>query len=572
MVRFHVLGDALVDVLCGGLAQLPALEGDATAEHIALRVGGSALNTAVHLASLGPGRVTFYASVGKDAFADMLTARLQSVGIEAWMKQTLLQGRAEKHLGRLIYLYISRQLQGDALEVKLQRHSEKSTGSCVILSGPSLGRSFVTCYGAAPELDVHIHLGGVYSYGPTLRRALPSFLQRCRAAAASGLTVSLDANGHEVNQLEGVRALLPEIDLFKGNVTEVEALMGLAWPDAMAEVTGQGCAAVITCGAEGAHWRLGSASGTATSPRVVSLDSTGAGDATCAALLARWSSGEDLQSATAFACAAGAWNCETPATEAPQLNEAELFQAIHFASYPRRVTDVQIVVYANKHHKNLDLLQHHAPFPVKILRQAQLKPTEKAVSGLPFLAMFSVICSWSSLALLAGAINPSQTENLHVPSQPSQPRRHAVPMQATVLAEGDTQVLMRKENVSDIDTRSCTCTDVDLKGKKWSPGGLKKCVGNCKKVSKSTEVNDCPKDWKIFSPRSKEDWETIISLDDVLKPHLVVDVTQDKAGCGGCTQKAMNSDEDGQSMWKTLDGSAWWLSASPYLEPNGHFD
>eukprot|EP00435_Cladocopium_sp_Y103_P020354 s1661_g4.t6 len=521
MVRFHVLGDALVDVLCGGLAQLPALEGDATAEHIALRVGGSALNTAVHLASLGPGRVTFYASVGKDAFADMLTARLQSVGIEAWMKQTLLQGRAEKHLGRLIYLYISRQLQGDALEVKLQRHSEKSTGSCVILSGPSLGRSFVTCYGAAPELDVHIHLGGVYSYGPTLRRALPSFLQRCRAAAASGLTVSLDANGHEVNQLEGVRALLPEIDLFKGNVTEVEALMGLAWPDAMAEVTGQGCAAVITCGAEGAHWRLGSASGTATSPRVVSLDSTGAGDATCAALLARWSSGEDLQSATAFACAAGAWNCETPATEAPQLNEAELFQAIHFASYPRRVTDVQIVVYANKHHKNLDLLQHHAPFPVKILRQ---------------------------------------------------PRRHAVPMQATVLAEGDTQVLMRKENVSDIDTRSCTCTDVDLKGKKWSPGGLKKCVGNCKKVSKSTEVNDCPKDWKIFSPRSKEDWETIISLDDVLKPHLVVDVTQDKAGCGGCTQKAMNSDEDGQSMWKTLDGSAWWLSASPYLEPNGHFD
>ncbi|CAK9074087.1 unnamed protein product [Durusdinium trenchii] len=55
----------------------------------------------------------------------------------------------------------------------------------------------------------------------------------------------------------------------------------------------------------------------------------------------------------------------------PALNEAELFQAIHFASYPRRITDVQIVVYANKEHKNLELLRQHAPFPVKILRQAE---------------------------------------------------------------------------------------------------------------------------------------------------------------------------------------------------------
>ena len=34
----------------------------------------------------------------------------------------------------------------------------------------------------------------------------------------------------------------------------------------------------------------------------------------------------------------------------------------------------------------------------------------------------------------------------------------------------------------------------------------------------------------------------------------------------------MNSEEDGQSMWKTLDGSAWWLRASSYGEPNGHLD
>ena len=52
---------------------------------------------------------------------------------------------------------------------------------------------------------------------------------------------------------------------------------------------------------------------------------------------------------------------------------------------------------------------------------------------------------------------------------------------------------MRKENVSEIDARSCTCTDVDLKGKKWSPGGLKKCVGNCKKVAVAKQQSLTPK-------------------------------------------------------------------------------
>lgn len=51
----HVLGDALVDVVVSGLPALPAPEADAEAEAIALRAGGSALNTAVHLAALlGP--------------------------------------------------------------------------------------------------------------------------------------------------------------------------------------------------------------------------------------------------------------------------------------------------------------------------------------------------------------------------------------------------------------------------------------------------------------------------------------------------------------------------------------
>ena len=182
--------------------------------------------------------------------------------------------------------------------------------------------------------------------------------------------------------------------------------------------------------------------------------------------------------------------------------------------------------------------------------------------------------SLSALLLLAtviDAINTSHSETMSPHGQ----------VQAAVLADGDTHVsLMRKENTSQIseddtlETAACECTDVDLKGKKWSPGGLKKCVGQCKKVHKTNEPNDCPKDWKIISPQNKEDWKTLIALNvipEVSKPQLLIDVSQDKNGCGGCTKTAMNSDEPGQSMWKTLDGSDWYIRSAPFYEPNGDY-
>ncbi|CAE7299237.1 ligA [Symbiodinium natans] len=155
-------------------------------------------------------------------------------------------------------------------------------------------------------------------------------------------------------------------------------------------------------------------------------------------------------------------------------------------------------------------------------------------------------------------------------------------MSIAQLQEGEAHVrsMVRKENVStEYDTledeaKGCTCTEVDLKGKKWSPGGLQKCVGSCADVRKSDSKNDCPKDWKIISPRSKEDWQTLIDLkvlDEVRAPHLIVDVTQPKNGCGGCTNHPMNSESKGQSMWVTIDGSEWWLKGVKFGEPNGDY-
>jgi len=157
-------------------------------------------------------------------------------------------------------------------------------------------------------------------------------------------------------------------------------------------------------------------------------------------------------------------------------------------------------------------------------------------------------------------------------------------MEATILAEGESQIrsIVRKENSSiegDIfqfedEGKSCKCTEVDLKGKKWSPGGLQKCVGSCADVRKSTSQNDCPKHWKIISPRNKEDWQTLIDLkvlSEVTAPHPLIDVTQPKNGAGGGRAHPMNSEEKGQSMWVTSDGSEWWLRDKVWNEPSGDY-
>jgi hypothetical protein len=84
---------------------------------------------------------------------------------------------------------------------------------------------------------------------------------------------------------------------------------------------------------------------------------------------------------------------------------------------------------------------------------------------------------------------------------------------------------------------------------------------------------------KIFSPQDRADFDLLAPFitrhteegRKVHSPNLLVDVTKDGNGCGGCTGHAMNSDTPGQSMWHTSDGSPWWLADAPFSEPNGDY-
>eukprot|EP00928_Gymnodinium_smaydae_P007522 TRINITY_DN1269_c0_g2_i3.p1 TRINITY_DN1269_c0_g2~~TRINITY_DN1269_c0_g2_i3.p1 ORF type:complete len:588 (-),score=125.90 TRINITY_DN1269_c0_g2_i3:64-1758(-) len=326
---FHVVGDALVDILAVGLPFIPAFGGDVDATSIASQAGGSALNTAVHLKALAgeATAVTFHGAVGQDAFAEVLRSRLVAAGVRPTLAVV----------------------------------PHRPTGSCVVLSGAE-DRAFVTCGGATAELseallrpgletalqdafvgdEVHVHFGGLCVL-PRLRQELAQLVRTLRATAeARGvkLTVSADVNGHEKHHIDGLGNALELLDVFKGNQKEMEAMARLETKsatevdgrDALAAVARRlrscagngnvrGAVAVATCGGGGAAYCTAAAAaevpsapgsfqrGEVASFEVEVCDTTGAGDAAAAALVHRWSLGDGLASAVRYACAAGAANC-----------------------------------------------------------------------------------------------------------------------------------------------------------------------------------------------------------------------------------------------------------------------
>ncbi|TMW66446.1 hypothetical protein Poli38472_004211 [Pythium oligandrum] len=202
--RIAVLGDSFVDVVAGTLArdQLPKWGGDVECSlPIQLQPGGSALNTATHLANLAKTsdnsaiQVELHTVVGSDAFGDVLKQHLDSRGIH--LTSPVIEG--------------------------------VPTGVCIVLSGVE-DRSFVTHYGAARKFSPehideerilsasHIHIGGFYSC-TNLQSKLKPLLEKARA---KGITISLDTNYDSTEAWSELEEILPLLDVFMPN--EVEAM------------------------------------------------------------------------------------------------------------------------------------------------------------------------------------------------------------------------------------------------------------------------------------------------------------------------------------------------------------
>jgi len=270
-----VLGDVMVDVVTR--LSVPLAPGSDAPALIRFHGGGSAANTAAWLAQAGADPV-LVGRVGDDERGRGARDELRAAGVEAL----------------------------------LVADPDLPTGTCVVIVGPDGERTMAPDAGANDGLsnadlsdDVldaagHLHVAGYALLRPGSRPAARAAISR---ALEHGMPVSVDPSSAALLSPEfldhaaGAGLLLPNAD-------EARMLSGEGDPEraarALATRFGE---VVVTLGADGALWTDGRESVRADAvPVEAAVDSTGAGDAFAAGLLAARLNG----AAPAEALAAGA--------------------------------------------------------------------------------------------------------------------------------------------------------------------------------------------------------------------------------------------------------------------------
>jgi sugar/nucleoside kinase (ribokinase family) len=264
--RIVCVGDVMVDVL----ARLPGplAIGSDTPAPIALLGGGSAANTAAWLASVGA-PVTLIARVGDDALGRSAVAELARAGVD--------------------------------LAVTVD--PDRATGTCIVLVDPAGERTMVPAAGANESVgDVvpavaageHLHVSGYPLLRTPSSAAIAAALTRARSVGAS---VSVDAASAAPLRDFGARRFLDLIGpaLLFANEAEAAVLTGADDPGEAVRRLAAACGqAIVKCGADGAMWSDGTALTRTTVDTVRPVDSTGAGDAFAAGVLAAFARSADV--------------------------------------------------------------------------------------------------------------------------------------------------------------------------------------------------------------------------------------------------------------------------------------
>ncbi|MGY2082497.1 carbohydrate kinase family protein [Blastococcus sp. SYSU DS0539] len=257
-----VVGDVATDVVVV-LSGAPAPGSDRPAS-IVSRGGGAGANVAAHLARLGTPTV-LAGCIGDDAAGAGLAAELSAAGVR----------------------------------LRLRTVPGAATGTIVSLVEPDGQRSMLADRGAnlalrpadlpGPVPGGHLHLSGYTLLDPGPRDA---GLAALRAATGAGCTVSVDPAstgpllGHGVDRwladTAGATLVLPNAD-------EARLLTGCDDPtDAVRALAARHPIAVVTLGPDGALWAAGDDLVHRPALRTTVVDTTGAGDAFAAGLLAAW--------------------------------------------------------------------------------------------------------------------------------------------------------------------------------------------------------------------------------------------------------------------------------------------
>jgi len=257
-----VVGDVATDVVAV-LSGAPAPGSDRPAA-IRSRGGGAGANVAVHLAQLGV-PVVLAGCIGDDAAGAGLAAELGAAGVQ----------------------------------LALRTVPGAATGTIVSLVEPDGQRSMLADRGAnlalrpedvpPPPPGGHLHLSGYTLLDPGPRTA---GLAAMEAAVAAGCTVSVDPASTGPLAAYGVDRWLADTalaTLLLPNAEEARLLTGCADPaDAARALAERHAVVAVSLGADGALWATRAELVHRPAHETVVVDTTGAGDAFAAGLLAAW--------------------------------------------------------------------------------------------------------------------------------------------------------------------------------------------------------------------------------------------------------------------------------------------
>ena len=267
-----VVGDLMVDIVAALPGELA--HGSDTPARIAQHQGGSGANVAAWLAEAGA-RVAFAGRAGADPLGDAAVAAL------------------------------------DGVALAVERDPERPTGTCIVLVHPGGERTMIPDAGANEALELsalpegeHLHLTGYGLLRPGSRSVM---LRALELARERGTPVSVDPSSAAplaaepafLEWVAGAALLLPNAD-------EARVLTGEADPERAALALARGSGArrevVVTCGARGALWSDGDRVVRAPAAATEVVDTTGAGDAFAAGLLAARAGGAEPAEQLAAGC------------------------------------------------------------------------------------------------------------------------------------------------------------------------------------------------------------------------------------------------------------------------------
>lgn len=281
----YCFGGINLDILVHPVDKWPTPGGLVQAEHVIFTPGGTAFNTALAIKKLGKNAVELMGCIGMDDAGDKILSSVAGKGLG---------------MGGLI------------------RTETVNSGVCIVAIQSSGERSFIYSAGANDavtsfssyldkiEAASMVHLGGVLDMVILSGAALEQIVNDLRK---KNCFISFDlAWDWQLYGWESLQAGLKHTDIVSLNEQEAMNLTGDSDLVANADkLYSAGCPfVIIKLGSRGAYVRRSDFQGIIPGFAVEAIDTTGAGDAFCGALLTALANGQNPLQAVRFANAVGA--------------------------------------------------------------------------------------------------------------------------------------------------------------------------------------------------------------------------------------------------------------------------